>query len=226
MISKLIINLLLITTTIKSNTKNNVITITEKYLKEKPFEKADYLLFFGSPKCPFCMKMLSTWKTLADVALLDGIKTGSINCLYEKKICNSFGVKQFPTVYLVKENLFYKFNGRRSLENFVGFYKEKFKMIDARSFQDIIDLKDGGEFGDMEIFKELVKASPLTLLRLVKQFIYLIFIIAGYFIFFTFYDCFMERKKTKSSNKTNKTTVKKNKEEKKRKKMEKKEKTE
>lgn len=205
MFSKLIIILsiiILTKTTEKTNNVNNVINITLEYLKNKPFEKSDYLLFFGSPKCPFCMKMLPTWKTLADLALIDNIKTGAINCLFEKNICESFKIKQFPTIYLVKENFFYKFDGKRSLKNFVNFYKEKFKDINAKSFDDIMDLKDD-DFGTLEVIKEIIKASPMTLIKIAIHLIYFICIIGGYFLFFTFYDCLTETKKLKSSKKKN-----------------------
>ena len=144
---------------IQTNDKNNVITINSKYLLSKPFEKNDHLLFFGSPKCQFCLLILPTWKTLADKALIDNIKTGSINCLSEKKICQTFKITQYPIIYLIKDNFFYKFDGIRNLQNLIDFYRDKFKILKSSSFKEISSL-DQSEISFYDIYKEIILASP------------------------------------------------------------------
>ncbi len=141
------------------------------------------MLLFASPKCPFCLKLLPTWKTLADKAKQDDFLTGAINCLLEPKFCKRFGITQYPTIFLKKSKFYFKFKGNRSLDRLVNFYKTKFKDIKPRSFNDIIKITED-QLTEQSLIYYIIKHSPLTLIKTVCSLISLILIIGAYFLIF------------------------------------------
>jgi thioredoxin-like negative regulator of GroEL len=111
------------------DTQSEVYEFTSENYSMEKLSKGEWLLFFGSPTCPYCQQLLPTWKALAARSRDNGVITAAVNCLLDKQICLDFGISRYPTIFSVTEGNLYEFTGPRSLEAIEKFYTEGYHTV-------------------------------------------------------------------------------------------------
>jgi thiol-disulfide isomerase/thioredoxin len=154
---------------------NNVIEITQENMDLGRMKREKWMLFFGSPLCPHCMRFLSTWKLFADMALEDGVRVGAVNCLEDPDVCGYFGITKYPSIVYVKDGRYWEFEGERSIQNMTEFYTEGHlgssgnQLVGSKKAPDLVTNSPTLAVWKAMTFEGKIKALiplPLTLLAL------------------------------------------------------------
>ncbi len=97
-------------------------------LSMKKFPKAGnrylWLVQFYSPGCIHCKNSVSVIEQVA-LATSDLIKVGVVNCEKQHDLCQSSGIRQYPTVRMVVDGESEEYTGAMSKESLIQFVKEK-----------------------------------------------------------------------------------------------------
>ena len=100
---------------------------TKENFSTQELSKGSWLVFFGSPTCPYCLQLLPTWKALASRSIEKGVTTAAVNCLTDRKICDAFGIARYPTIFFFKDGDLFEFKGQRNLESIELFYSNSYQ---------------------------------------------------------------------------------------------------
>ena len=111
---------------------NNVVELKSAAFEPNDLIHSNWMIFLGSPQCPYCLKFLPLWKLFADVAKKDNINTAAVNCLTDISICQYFSVDKYPQILFIKNGLFYEFAGQRNLQKLVAFYNKDFANFEEK----------------------------------------------------------------------------------------------
>ncbi len=116
---------------------SGIFEITKETYFPAELSKGKYIIFLGTPTCPYCERLIPVWLAISDVSYGNGVVTAAVNCLTDEEICQDLGVSKYPTIYFVSEGNIYEFSGPRSAESISAFYKEGYKNTQGVSIQEI-----------------------------------------------------------------------------------------
>ena len=85
------------------------------------------LLKFYAPWCSACEALSKQWSEI-QVQFADQLLVLNVDCTHEdsKELCFQFNVRGYPTVMMVRNNKFYKYQGDRSFQSLAEFAKNGF----------------------------------------------------------------------------------------------------
>jgi len=77
---------------------------------------------FYAPWCGHCKNLAPTWETLSE-ELKDSVSISKMDCTQEvnRDVCGLFGIRSFPTLYLIKEKKMIIYDGQRTLNDLKNF---------------------------------------------------------------------------------------------------------
>ena len=90
-----------------------------------------WLVDFYAPWCGHCKNLTPKWNLLAK-KMKNKIKVGKVDITTEKKLTEAFSPKYLPTIYLIIDGFYYKFDGKREISEFILFSEINYKKFDAK----------------------------------------------------------------------------------------------
>jgi protein disulfide-isomerase len=85
-----------------------------------------WFIKFYSPTCSHCKALAPTWTSFADLYSSE-VNVGEVDCIQEHALCGKYNISSVPTLLYFPpfENFhFHKFDGDRTIEEFVAFSTE------------------------------------------------------------------------------------------------------
>lgn len=116
---------------------SDVLELTKENYSIRELSRGKWLLFLGTPTCPYCRQLLPIWKELAMRSHEKGVTTAAVNCLLDKEICDSFGIARYPTIYFLNEGNLFEFKGHRNVELIERFYSESYQEVNPLRITDL-----------------------------------------------------------------------------------------
>eukprot|EP00929_Paragymnodinium_shiwhaense_P114054 TRINITY_DN82375_c0_g1_i1.p1 TRINITY_DN82375_c0_g1~~TRINITY_DN82375_c0_g1_i1.p1 ORF type:complete len:512 (+),score=127.56 TRINITY_DN82375_c0_g1_i1:89-1624(+) len=77
---------------------------------------------FYAPWCGHCKRLIPTWEALAET-LGDEVRVAKVDATEEREIAETWGIKSFPTLILVKEGRILRYKGGRDVQSLAAFAK-------------------------------------------------------------------------------------------------------
>ena len=93
---------------------------------KKRIKKEDKILvYFYMPKCPYCVKFNPMWEDLKKKKKDKGILFRKVDGTKSEnsEFTETFGIKSYPTLILVKNSTFKTYKKERTLEDLIQFTK-------------------------------------------------------------------------------------------------------
>lgn len=91
--------------------------------------RGTWFIKFYAPWCGHCKKLAPVIDDLSTAEALQGsdVTVAKVDCTTERSVCERFGVQSYPTLKVVKEGLYYDYNGRRDVPAMAAFATEGHK---------------------------------------------------------------------------------------------------
>jgi len=131
-----------------------------------------WFLKFYAPWCGHCKQLAPTLDKVAP-QLAGKMAFGKIDCTVEKRVCEKFGVKSYPTLKIHRDGVTFPYPGERSAESIIAFAEKMSSnsVIEVSSYDDAIELglKGNGVVFvayDSEVEGETVEEKLQSSLRL------------------------------------------------------------
>eukprot|EP00127_Corallochytrium_limacisporum_P005752 Clim_evm131s210 gene=Clim_evmTU131s210 len=83
--------------------------------------KDRWFIEFYAPWCGHCKKLAPAWEELATELKGEGIKVAKVDGTVEKSSKTAFGIKGFPSLYLVQDGKMTKYAGARTVQDLAKF---------------------------------------------------------------------------------------------------------
>jgi len=109
---------------VSCNGDSKVVVLTKDNFEATVTDGINLVEFFA-PWCGHCKKLAPTWEQLAKET--DNFLVGKVDCTQEKEVCDSQGVRGYPTIKLFANGSKYDYSGARTIESFVKFVEEHAK---------------------------------------------------------------------------------------------------
>jgi len=128
----------------KKVTHDNILVLNETVVNHRIIdnEKEDKAIFikFYDPSCDYCKSLAKQWIELADENI-EGIQLAVINCKSEQLLCKYWEITEVPTIYLLKERIFYVYNGERTTEDLRSFITEDWERSPRHEMPKMLDYR-------------------------------------------------------------------------------------
>lgn len=91
--------------------------------------EADHSWFikFYTPQCKHCKVLKPLWDLAADKLTNERMTVAQVDCSLHANhlICLQFHVRAYPTIMLLRDDQYFKFRGKRSMQAFYEFVDEE-----------------------------------------------------------------------------------------------------
>mmetsp|Transcript_16257 Transcript_16257/g.33467 ORF Transcript_16257/g.33467 Transcript_16257/m.33467 type:complete len:255 (-) Transcript_16257:54-818(-) len=133
--------------------RDNLLVINETNVNEivKGVGDEGLLISFYAPACEFCKAFAEEWIKAVDYEEpIPDVKFGVIDCVQNQMLCKYWGMTEVPHVKLLKQKVFYTYNGDRTHEDLLEFAKGDYlrapkddlpRGIDYKAIKEALDTK-------------------------------------------------------------------------------------
>uniref|UniRef100_A0A7S0UIS9 Thioredoxin domain-containing protein n=1 Tax=Polytomella parva TaxID=51329 RepID=A0A7S0UIS9_9CHLO len=107
-------------------TSPHIVHFTSENFEEKSSDGKLYFVKFYAPWCGHCVRLAPTWKELAaSYATDDQIEIAHVDCTADKSVCQSLGVRGYPSLKLIYEGeVIENYSGMRDFNSLKSFVDE------------------------------------------------------------------------------------------------------
>jgi len=137
-----------IATFLRESKESNLITLREE-VYNSIFDSDDiHLVDYFAPWCPPCMKLIPQLRLLPDSILDIPLKTGTLDCVAFKELCQHAGIASYPTTIVYYKGQKYQSVGYHSSEEIVEFIMDAMnpsvQVLDASNFEELVLNREPG----------------------------------------------------------------------------------
>jgi len=107
--------------------ESRVIVLTDKNFDSelKASANAQWLIEFYAPWCGHCKKLVPAWEELAYRFSDDSLKVAKVDATVETATAARFGVQSYPTIFMVRGDSYFLYQGARKVKDFADFAKSQ-----------------------------------------------------------------------------------------------------
>ncbi|KAJ2013525.1 protein disulfide-isomerase precursor, partial [Coemansia sp. S680] len=110
-------------------TESAVHVLDSKMFKTWSAAQSLALVEFYAPWCGYCQAMAPAYEMAAKTLQEDKIPLAKVDCVEEKALCDDMDIPGYPTLKVLKNGLFYPYNGTRQETSIVAYMRKHHRSV-------------------------------------------------------------------------------------------------
>merc|ERR1712137_19580 len=114
-------------------------TVVNYHVKHIPEGSAMFIQFYA-PGCSYCKALAEDWVKLSE-ADVPNLQLAVVNCEADQSLCRYWELTEVPSLYLLKDKVFYIYKGERDVESMIEFITTDYKRSPSRDLPKALDYR-------------------------------------------------------------------------------------